>query len=1044
MDGRTRESKDGRIIVAGRFYSSGTLGFVNMPSKHTSVVCCCLFLSVANVVSAAVPLYDEFSKHVDPVDSVTDPYHFKHTVHFRSGLGRVTHFQYDGVKHNETIHPHYSKGIRVTACTPTSVDLQVSPDQISQANSWKQGWKFTTTKEHFPCPDSNTTVYYREVVSKQLVATASDGTLTYRLSTKAAVLSDFFQRLTMKMYSSHIVHNDLYSTAPASDTSRRLLSARGKLLRRRLWFKKLGKKVSKWVKKKLIKPVTEMVKFLATGKADKTWTKDFALNWNYDKEMGQAAKTLPIDGKTACTSCYFHADAGYKVEIDIEHYKLESVVAEVYGDVELDLSVTNPGPAVDIHKLDKVMDAQLFSITFMIGPVPIVVSLNMEVDLGYHFTVAETGATPHVTAHGEGHIRFGKQYNKGSGWAPINSHTLDLNFDSDLGTVHADMYLYANVVPTLKIHDIGSVGITVTPAVDVGLTAALPKATCDLKPLQDKHASCVASEGGNEGCSLSLDVKPSINVEMNIEVDVELFKKTIYKKTFDPMSLYQKTFSISGYPKCLISSWSKSNQRRRFLLEKSLKSRRLTGSSTGQSIRDPNLADPRAYLQQRGRHTACPSDCSGQGFCVNGTNGTFHCDCQLSWTGSDCATKLIRVVDRSYYGTKAGISTTSDSAYPEPALCGHNNVLDTSLPGAQGNLKVCKGRTGPAVCASANSSDISRLDLSIGEVLKDYITLGYPCSAAMAELQCRISFPSVIDTTTKRIAPISFESCMTLFTPCLGGQEADIVCTDTAALGGSHAGIALPNSPWKLSALPSLFDAEHAANNGHRRCVPTIPKLTGCPSRKHKMIHINTDIWKNVEEADTFVAQAVQKMKDDGTMSAKCIEANREQLCAVHMGICNEFGNAIKMKFDECTAMVERCPTLPEKTYADYGLQSATDPSYPGLLCSDESEFFVRNFVGKHPVVCGYEKNMAVVIPPKNSGAKSLPWYENVNIVGPAAGIFGMIVGIVASAFFSKRLLSPRKGDSESQSTPLRHNSWALSASIDDHRKLSNVEMVEK
>ena len=601
--------------------------------------------------------------------------------------------------------------------------------------------------------------------------------------------------------------------------------------------------------------------------------------------------------------------------------------------------------------------------------------------------------------------------------------------------------MYANVVPNLKIHHIGSVGITVTPAVDVGLTLALPKATCDWKPLQDKHASCVVREGGNEGCSLSLDVTPSINVEMNIDVDVELFNFTMYKKTFDPMSLYQKTFSISGYPKCLISSWSKSNQRRRFLLDKSLKSRRVTGRSTGQSIRDPNLADPRAYLQQRGRHTACPSDCSGQGFCVNGTNGIFHCDCQLSWTGNDCSTKLISVVDRSYYDTSAGISTTSEGAYPEPALCGHNNVLDTSLPGALESLKVCKGRTGTAICASANSSDVSRLDHSIGEVLKDYITLGYPCSAAMAELQCRISFPSVIDITTKRIAPISFESCMTMLTPCLGGQEADKVCTSTSALGGSHAGIALPNSPWKLSALPSLFDAEHVANNGHSRCISTKVKLTGCPSRRHEMIHINTDIWKNAEEADTYVAKTIQKMKDDGVVSAKCIEANREQLCAVHMAICNEYGNAIKMKFGECTTMIESCPTLPKQTYLKYGLQSATDPSYPGLLCSDDSVFFVHNFVGKHPVACGYEKSMAVAIPPKKSGPKSLPWYENVNIVAcSVAGILGIIVGLVASALFSARLFSPRKGDSKSQSTPrISRNAWTpkgRNSYINDKNKL--------
>ena len=212
------------------------------------------------------------------------------------------------------------------------------------------------------------------------------------------------------------------------------------------------------MKKKILKPAEEAAKFLATGKADKTWEKDFAINWNYDKERGEAAKTIPIHGQTACTSCYFHADAGYKVEIDVKHYKLESVMAEVYGDVELNLAMTNPGPAIDVKKLDKVMDnVELFSIKFMIGPVPICVKLHLDVDLGYHFTVSEIGNTPHVTARGEGHIRFGKQYKRGMGWEPINSHTLDLDFDSDGGTVKADMYLYANIAPDMQFtRDLGA------------------------------------------------------------------------------------------------------------------------------------------------------------------------------------------------------------------------------------------------------------------------------------------------------------------------------------------------------------------------------------------------------------------------------------------------------------------------------------------------------------------------------------------------------------------------------------------------------------
>ena len=122
------------------------------------------------------------------------------------------------------------------------------------------------------------------------------------------------------------------------------------------------------------------------------------------------------------------------------------MLAEVYGDVQLELAMTNPGVAADVHKLDKVMDAELFSVSFMLGPIPITVSLDLEVDLGLRFTVQEVGQTPHIHAQGNGHIRFGKQYDRsnGLGWQPVNSHTLDLSFDSSGGTAHADLYLYGN------------------------------------------------------------------------------------------------------------------------------------------------------------------------------------------------------------------------------------------------------------------------------------------------------------------------------------------------------------------------------------------------------------------------------------------------------------------------------------------------------------------------------------------------------------------------------------------------------------------------
>jgi hypothetical protein len=1000
-------------------------------ARWEAVVFIVALVVLSSPAVASDNLYEEFTKRVEPVDAANDPHHFKHKVHLRTGLGRVTHFEYDAVKHNETIHPHYDHGFQVTACSETTITLAVEASAVSVVSTWGIGWKFTTTKEHFECP-GDAGVYYRELVANPTVSSDSDGTATVVLTTKDAKFSDFFKTLSMKMYSSHILHKDNFTSAPAAASSRRLLTSREDTARgphggRRLKLKKWLKKGKKWIKKKIIKPIIGTIKVLATGKASKTWEKNFGINWNYNKETGEAAKSLPIHGETACSSCYFYADAGYKVEVEVEHYKLESVVTEVFGDVELKLAMTNPGPAVDVKKLQKVFGSELFRVTFTLGPVPITVSLDLDVDLGLHFTVAETGDTPHITAIGQGHIRFGKQYSHSEGWKPIHSHTLDLNFDSAGGTVKADLYLYANVVPTLKLHHVGQAAVTITPAVDVGLTAALPKASCDFKPLKDKHPTCVASEGDTGGCALGLSVTPSINVELNLEVDVELFKKTIYKKTFAPMALFQKTFAIRGFPKCIVSSWSKSSRSRRLLahFEERERGRALTTSTASDSIRDSNLTNPRLYLQSRGRNTNCPSDCSGKGFCVNNTQGNFQCICELSWTGEDCGTELLYVVDgQAFISDKGGVTTVSRGQYPQPAVCGHGAAIDTATnANIKGGLKICQGRTDQHVCAPNDATKLQSLDNSIASVMKDYTSMGYPCSAAMAELLCRISFPAVLNMSSNRIAPISFQSCLDMFTPCMGAGNAEELCSDTSAMGGSHAGISLEDSPWQLAQLPSLFSAESAANYEHTKCVAVdkSSELISCPERKGKFVHVNTDIWKNVGEIDRFITSSLDGMKGESTPD--CIEANREQLCAIHMCPCNTYGNPTKMTFNDCKALVKKCPSLPEKTFADYGLASESDSKYPTELCSDSSVFFVRNFVGSHPTSCGLEPPMLMAANDKGGAVSDMAWHQKPTIIWPLALCMGLVVGAAIAALVVKHNASTATDDSAGGSKRLR-NSW--------------------
>ena len=97
--------------------------------------------------------------------------------------------------------------------------------------------------------------------------------------------------------------------------------------------------------------------------------------------------------------------------------------------------------------------------------------------------------------------------------------------------------LHSLLVPKLELHHIGSTSVVITPALDVALTLALPKANCDFKPLQEHSPVCQFSEGTDQNCALGITIVPSINVELDMDLDIELFHKSIYKKKFAPVSM---------------------------------------------------------------------------------------------------------------------------------------------------------------------------------------------------------------------------------------------------------------------------------------------------------------------------------------------------------------------------------------------------------------------------------------------------------------------------------------------------------------------------
>ena len=276
-----------------------------------------------------------------------------------------------------------------------------------------------------------------------------------------------------------------------------------------------------------------------------------------------------------------------------------------------------------------------------------------------------------------------------------------------------------------------------------------------------------------------------------------------------------------------------------------------------------------------------------------------------------------------------------------------------------------------------------------------------------------MSFPAIdgpnaeeADGASPTLLPVTFESCVAMFVPCLGEDTAHDICSDAAGDGIAQgwAGVAAVDSPWATTALPSLFDAEAEANRQHRKCVLADQdvSLRGCPSRSGKMVHVNTDVWDSVAEIDQYVADAVMRAADnstDASFSLECAEATRTKLCASNMPLCNEFGNPIKLKYSDCVDMIASCPEIAEKDESMYGLPSSQSQEArarcAAAVCSDSSNFFTRNFVGAHPVTCGYE----AVMSPSNGyesthdRAGELPWHQNVSVVAPVAVFGGVLCG---------------------------------------------------
>jgi len=309
-----------------------------------------------------------------------------------------------------------------------------------------------------------------------------------------------------------------------------------------------------------------------------------------------------------------------------------------------------------------------------------------------------------------------------------------------------------------------------------------------------------------------------------------------------------------------------------------------------------------------------------------------------------------------------------------------------------------------------------------------------------------LTFPAVVSTTNQRILPIAHESCVDLFTPCLGDFVAGEICSNACADGinQGYAGVSAESSPWGTTEIPTLYEAEYVAEQIHTKCTVAPSSLVGCPERGSKPVHINTDVFNSITEMDQYVLNQVKVMAGNSTA---CQNAYRLNLCQSTMPLCNKNGNPIKMSWKDCVNHYSSCPDLIPKDRSFYGLpdddSEGTTLNFAKAICNDQSDFFTRSNVGKHAAICGMEPMMlnadaavaAESMEPSAVPDESLPWHQNIGIVGPVFALVGLLVGVAVMAVVAvivqknkvkNHATTPTKISVDSDSSALRNNAAEL------------------
>ena len=263
---------------------------------------------------------------------------------------------------------------------------------------------------------------------------------------------------------------------------------------------------------------------------------------------------------------------------------------------------------------------------------------------------------------------------------------------------------------------------------------------------------------------------------------------------------------------------------------------------------------------------------------------TSACHCSVGWTGMQC--------NKEHSVMLPAVGVSQSATIVVPAQCPHAVSKSTGL-----GLKICAGKLSRHICVDPSKSAAARADADVGAAITQSARLGRACTHALSMFYCNNVFPAA-DVKTGSILPANFTECVRGLEDCLSHAEATKRCT---AAGPSRHGAFAAVAAWDSRGTTALTPKKSARvspdgtplplERHHSSCTATKSGavLTGCPHRAGFRNYIDHHIFASVKHADDYVVAELAKYASasGSNTSSMCLAARRDQLCSVHMPVCD-------------------------------------------------------------------------------------------------------------------------------------------------------------